>query len=278
MGRRLLIVFVLLSFIFLNIGDTFGDDRCIYLGRDYTDDPRNPYHICKKLGSNFCYFPEPGYETLALHLYEDKDGPARNTLTEKFHEKHGGCHLSIGYPQNRIWANFEDTSAIRYFIYFCGGGNYFSTKMDITYEAYDKGNPIPQTYEKLRDENIFINGYRLDRKINEFKSAVNGVSKYIYNSYNREIYTLRVKEAIITDDKCPTKHKIEDRPISVATKLLLELKLNADDRIVYDDKETKKIEVNADQDEFYFGGTLQLRYILFRNTDKAAGYFLKFVC
>ena len=210
--------------------------------------------MCEKLGSYFCYFPEPGHETLALHFY--KDGPIHRDLsTEEFHEKYGGCRLSINYPQDRIRANFENEPIIREFMYFCRGGNYFSTKMNITYEAYDKGNPIPQTHEKLRDENIYISGYSLVGKINEFKSAVNGVSKYIYNSYNREIYTLRVKEAIITDDKCPIKHKIEDKPISVATKLLLELKLNADDRIVYDDKETKKIEVNADQDEFYFGGT-----------------------
>ena len=137
----------------------------------------------------------------------------------------------------------------------CGEVDYFSTKIDITYEAYDKGNPIPQTYEKL-ERKIPNSWYSLLGKINEFKSAVNSVNKYIY--YKRDIYTLRVKEAVIIDDKCPgpPRSRLEDKPISVATKLLLELKLNANDRIVYDDKETKKIEVNADQDEFYFGGTL----------------------
>ena len=127
--------------------------------------------------------------------------------------------------------------------------------MDITYEAYGKGNPVAQTQETKTNQKIPISGYHnpLVAKINEFKTGVNSVNDY---TYDRDIYTLRVKKAIITDDKCPDpKSELKNRPISVATKLLLELKLNADDRIVYDDKETKKIEVNADQDEFYFGGT-----------------------
>ena len=250
MGRKLLIISVLLSFIFLNVSDTFGDNRCLHDGVDYTDDPLQEYHTCKKVRDYFCYFPKSD-NTIAPHL--KKGEPKDISLSdEKIPSIYGGCRLSIDYPQNRIWANFEDN--VINFVDFCRWGNYFSTKMDITYKAYDKGNPVDNTEETDTSETIPIGGYELDGKINAFKTKVNDVND---DTYDRDVYTLRVKKAIITDNKCPPpKSKIEDKPISVATKLLLELKLNADDRIVYDDKETKKIEVNADQDEFYFGGTL----------------------
>ena len=258
MRRKLLILLALLSLIFWNSSNVFGYDRCIYddgtLIEDHTDDYK-PNHICRKSGSNFCLFPISD-NTLAFHnSIRPMDSIVYAKISDtKFHEKFDGCRLSIvDYPQYRIQANFNGDAS--YFTRICGGWNYFYTKMDITYEAYGKGNPVAQTQETKTNQKINISGYHrpLVAKINEFKTGVNSVTDY---TYDRDIYTLRVKKAIITDNKCPPpKSKLKDRPISVATKLLLELKLNTDDRIVYDDKETKKIEVNADQDEFYFGGT-----------------------
>ena len=246
MGRKLSIIFISLSFIFLNSSNVFGDDRCIHLGEDRTTEFL-PEYTCKKVGDYFCYSPNSD-NTLAPQ--GQKNYPMDSISDQEFSSKFGGCHLSIGYPQNTIWATFNGGEVVE-FTKACGEVDYFLTKMDITYEAYGKGNPVAQTQETKTNQKIPISGYHspLVAKINEFKT---GVNDYIYD---RDIYTLRVKEAVITDDKCPTKHKIEDRPISVATKLLLELRLNADDKIVYDDKETKKIEVNADQDESNGGTT-----------------------
>ena len=212
----------------------------------YMDETKYPYYTY----GHFCLIPHDKLHAPQIKIPDGNRKP-NNFPIELFSSRFKGCRLSIGYPQNTISANFDNSKVVK-FTKECGEVDYFSTKMDITYEAYDKGNPIPQTHEKL-ERKISNSGYSLLGKIREFKTGVNSVNKYIY--YKRDIYTLRVKEAVITDDKCPTKHKIEDRPISVATKLLLELKLNADDRIVYDDKETKKIEVNADQDESNGGTT-----------------------
>ena len=247
---KICICFLLLFMSILSVfganaicGDIAENCYCKTYTCSYMDETKYPYYTY----GHFCYIP---HDKLHAPQFQISGGDKKlgNFPIELFSSKFKGCRLSIGYPQDTISANFNNGKVIA-FTQACGEVDYFSTKMDITYEAYDKGNPISQTKEKL-ERNILNSGYSLLGKINEFKSGVNSVNKYTY--YKREIYTLRVKEAIITDDKCPgppPKSKLEDRPISVATKLLLELKLNADDRIVYDDKETKKIEVNADQDE-----------------------------
>ena len=259
MGIKLLIIFVLSSFIFLNISDTFGDDRCLDDDIDYTDDPRHKHHTCKKVGDYFCYFPKSD-NTIALHFQKDK--PEKVALSdEKFSSKFGGCTLYVGYPPNIIRADFSDKRGeIENFIAACKRGDYFSTKIDITYGAYDKGKliDIDDGVTKIKIEDRYVgysSGYSLVSKIRSFENDVKTDLEGVV--YDREVYTLRVIEAEIKDDKClEPKHILRDKPISVATKLLLKPKLNDNDNIVYDDKETKKIEVNADQDEFYFGGTL----------------------
>ena len=260
MGRKLksLVMSVLLSLTFLNVSDTFGGDRCLYdhngnthydEDEDYTD-KLLPDYKCKKVDPNLCYFPELD-KTLAPQYFDE---PPSMLLDMEFSSKYGGCSLYIGYPQNKIWADYSDKRGkIENFIAACEREGYFSTKIDIIYVAYDKGNLIEVTRQLEPNKNIHYNdGYSLEEKIRNFKDAVkNDVNNVIYG---RDVYTLRVEKAVIIDNKCrPPKFELKDKPISVFTKLPLELKLNADDRIVYDDKETKKIEVNADQDEFYFG-------------------------
>ena len=64
MGRKLLILLVLLSLIFWNNSNVFGYNECLFDGKDYTLE--YDYHICGKSGLGFCLFPRSD-NTLALH-------------------------------------------------------------------------------------------------------------------------------------------------------------------------------------------------------------------
>ena len=265
MNRVILVLFVLLSFILGSISNIFGE--CWYDDNPLDERPADNYdrqtsHYCEKIRSNFCYFPKSGYETLAP--YNGGVTPINEKKSADFFgifsSVYGGCYLSIigSYPRNMISANFLPHE-VGSFTSACRGGNLFSTKMDFTYGAYDKGNLIDKsegvTKRILTGQKInHHSGYPLGSEISNFRNAVkNDIN---HDVYGRDIYTLRIIKAEIKDSKCPEpKHTLENRLISADTKLLLKLKPTTDDNIVYDDKETKKIEVNADQDEFYFGGT-----------------------
>ena len=247
---------ICLLLLFMSILSVFGANAicggtakscyCNTHSCSYMDETKYPYYT----HGHFCLIPHHKIDAPQIGIASG-NRIIGNFPIESFSSKFEGCRLSIGYPQDTISANFNNGKVIA-FTQACGEVDYFSTKIDITYGAYDKGDLIDVT--KIKEEQKILNsGYSLGGKIRSFKNEViNDIEGVVYD---REIYTLRVIEAEIKDNKCPPPRDIlRDKPISVATKLLLKPKLNDNDNIVYDDKETKKIEVNADQDEFYFGG------------------------
>ena len=261
MNRTILVLFVLLSFILGSISNIFGEcwhDRGDgYKNYDYQDS-----HYCEKIGSNFCYFPRSDYETFAPHhevkpIDEKKSADFFGSFSSKF----GGCPLSFSQNTKILRAGLISPSIWHSFEKYCGIDSFdFSIWADLKYKFYFK-NSIPKDKYSEAEINagnikIDVGGYSFlsEGLINFFKERVdNGRFK------EKGIYTLRIDSKIV-DDKCTTQEKenseLIDKPIDVFTNLLLKLKLNDNDRIVYDDGETKKIEVNADQDEFYFSGTL----------------------
>ena len=245
MSRAIFIVIVLLSSILVNISSIFGDD-CLYdfdgdgVDEDYTHNQLN--HICKKVSSNFCYFPKTD-DTLAPHI--SKSLPEINTLPNtKFSSKYGGCSLSLS--GGVLSTGFVGHKYIG-FTNFCGvGGFEFGTNVNYRYLLY-------------RKDDIVMMGAELGEKVlgalpfekEKFRDSVEGGGNFL----ERGIYTLRVR-AEIKDDKCSGRPERDIYPINVFTNLDLDLKLNNAGRIVYDDEETQKIEIVPGQDRFYFNGRL----------------------
>lgn len=139
MVRKLLICVCLLSFILWNISDTFGDDRCMYDSghglKDYTH--RQPNHICKKMKSNFCYFPKTD-KTLTPHYFEDEPY-VPDLPNTKFSSKYGGCSLS--YPKGALSVGLDADKYIK-FHKACGDSYDFSTRVNFVSHLYKGGESI----------------------------------------------------------------------------------------------------------------------------------------
>ena len=260
--REKIIIFALLPFIFWNISDTFGGDRCIDDGdvdnKDYTDE-RMPSHTCKKVDLNFCYFPNPTYIHLAPLSFSSPKVTENELLNDgiTFSSRYGGCSLSFSQNTKTLRAGLISPSIWHSFEKYCGRNSFkFSILASLKYKLYFKDYIPKDKYPSHAESNvgnirIGVGGYSTRTHINTFKSMVDNGRPF----REKGIYTLRIDSKIV-DDKCTTQEKKDseliDKSIEVLTNLLLKLKLNDNDNIVYDDKETKKIEVNADQDEFYF--------------------------
>ena len=230
--NKVILIVVVSVVILLNSGNIFGDNRCLYdfdgdgVDEDYTHNQLS--HMCKKVGPNFCYFPEID-DTLALHF---QSSPITNDLSDtKFSSKYGGCSLSLS---GGVLLTGLDVGKYRNFVESCGKGGFeFGTNVNYRYLLYRKDDIVRMEGEK--EEKIL--GTLILNK-DKFRDSVEGGGNFL----ERGIYTLRVR-AEIKDDKCSGRPERDIYPINVFTNLDLDLKLNNAGRIVYDDEETQKIEI-----------------------------------
>ena len=133
-----LMTFVFLSVLFLNFSSIYGSVCIDAYDNPLPDDYYN-YHTCKKIGSNYCYFPTD----LSLAPFFDNNAviPGKSkSLPQEFSSKYGGCEVPGYSYENKDFKIFQrgiKEGEIRNFLMSCGSYD-FSIGMSITHGLYKK--------------------------------------------------------------------------------------------------------------------------------------------
>ena len=241
MGKVILTLFIFLSPT-LGVSSVFGEVCVNSDGRpsDYTN------HYCEKVDSKkYCYIPKLGYPDYAPY-YSIGEEPLETLPDTKFSSKYGGCTLS--YPKGALSVGLDADKYIK-FQKACGLSYDFSTEVNFVSHLYKGGKSIAYSISDTEKSKITaiktIDKIATDTFKDEVEEGVHG----------RGIFT-HMFSSSIRDSKCTEGESSNIQgAINVYTNLNLELKLNAGGNIVYDDKETQKIEIVPDKaDTFKFGG------------------------